>query len=235
MHISFNGVIRPFTYNCPYAYKLRNIDRIFPSDVLPKIERTESKEPSAADFGIEQHDLAAQYIAGTIDSFDYTTPIIEQLRASSTAIVEITKYLSLDYEPLTKRPEAGGFISYRTDALDIQDGRGVITDLKFGNPDYGHTIYYDEVDFFVFCESLHNPDVGEWMIQIHFPISDYTLPRRIYTAQRIARIQDQWIRRIEHIRNDKFCVPKPSRAHCDLCDYRPVVRGGCGICEHSAE
>ncbi len=234
MNLSFNGVIRLYTYNCPYAYKLRVIDKVYPSDVLPKHEGAEDAQ-STRNFGIGQHYLAAKYIVGETDDFDYITDTIEHLRTSNNVVVETTKYLSLDLEPLAGRPTSGDFISYRTDATEIGEGFGKIYDLKFGNPDYGHTIYYDEVEFFLLGESLHYHDLGQWSIHVHFPINDYTLPVRQYNLRRLARLQDQWLWRLDKILNDKFYTPKPSRVHCRLCDYRRIENGGCGVCEHSVE
>jgi hypothetical protein len=235
MQISFSSSVRPYFYNCPYAFKLRNIDKIYPSDVLPKKEETEEVEQSTRQFGIEQHDLAAAYIKGDIEEFDYTTDTIEHLRNADNVVVETTRYLSLDLEPLARRPESGDFISYRTDATELGDGFGKIYDFKFGNPDYGSSIYYDEVEFFLLGDSIHFSEIGEWSIHIHFPINSYTLPVRTYTVQRLARLQDQWMWRLDQMLNDKFYAPKPSRVHCKLCDYRRVENGGCGVCEYSVE
>jgi hypothetical protein len=234
LQISFNGVIKPYTYNCPYAHKLRNIDKIFPSDVLPPKE-DDSEEESAASFGIDHHDLVAEYITQKTDEYEHSTETIKQLRHTPNVRVETTRFLSLDLEPLSTKPSSGDYISYRTDASLITLEQGNVFDWKFGNPDYGHTIYFDEVDFFVFGESLHHPEVGEWRGHIHFPIPDYTLPVRSYSSQRIARVQSQWLWRIEKIINDKFCKPKPSTIHCRFCDYRPIENGGCGVCEHAMD
>lgn len=235
MHISFNGVIRPYTYNCPHAHKLRNIERIFPSDILGKSEETDEAEDSQRTFGIEQHDLGAQYIAGEDVEFNYSTNTIEFLRNNPHVRVEVQKFFSLDLEPLPCRPanKDDHFISIRADALYNDGVEGRIYDLKFGNPDYGQVIYYDEVEFFLTMEAVAAPDVNEWSVHIHFPIHDYTLPVRRYSLNKVSRLQTRWLDRIDRIMNDKYMVPNPSTVHCRLCDYRSIDAGGCGVCKHS--
>ena len=233
MHISFNGVIKPYTYNCPYAYKLRNIDKIYPEDVLPKEEPAEEEEVSKRTFGIEQHDLAARYIQGEDVEFNFSTDTIELLRNNTDVEVEKTEYFDLNYCLLPSRPSSGDYISKRCDAVLRTPYTVGVFDLKFGNPDYGQTIYYDETDFFVMLEAFARPDYSEWRTEVHFPIHDYSLPTREYNYHRMSRLQQRYMMRIDRIMNDKFCKPEPSTAHCRFCDYRSIESGGCGVCEHS--
>jgi hypothetical protein len=237
MHISFNGVIRPYTYNCPHAHRLRNIERIFPRDVLGKSEEKNEEEvgDSRRTFGIDQHELAAQYIDGEDVDFNYSTATIEFLRDNPHVQVEKQKFFTLDLEPIPCMPEdrAENFISIRSDALYNDRVEGRVYDLKFGNPDYGQVIYYDEVEFFLTMEAIAAPEVNEWSVHIHFPIHDYTLPVKRYSLGRISRLQTRWLTRIDRILSDKYMVPEPSTVHCRLCDYRSIEAGGCGVCEHS--
>jgi hypothetical protein len=235
MVLSFNGALKLYMFHCPYAFKLRQIDKIYPQKSTSQ-EETEEVEQSTRQFGIEQHDLVAKYITGEVEAFDYVTDTIEHLKnTDNTVVVEQTKYLSLDLEPLARRPESGTFISYRPDAVEYGDGFGKLYDFKFGSIDYGSVIYTAETEFFLFCESLRNPDIGEWEIDIHFPVSATSLPKQKYNVHRLSTLQTTWIMRLEQIMNDKFYIPKPSRTHCHYCPLRREEHGGDGVCEHSVE
>jgi hypothetical protein len=106
-------------------------------------------------------------------------------------------------------------------------------DLKFGNPDYGAAKYYDETCFFLAMLGGEYPDIGEFETVVHFPIYDYSLPKRKYTIFQLARLQTSYRMRIEQILNDKMFKPKPSKQHCRFCDQRSEEAGGTGVCTYS--
>lgn len=231
MHISFNGVIKPYTYNCPYAHKLRSIDKIYPKRITD--EKSETKKTSNAQaFGIEHHDLISEYIQDKTNFYEYTTDTIEWFKEHK-ASTEKQRFYSLDFQRIFARPEEGDFISTRIDAMVQLPGKLVLGDWKSGNPEYSAPIYYDETDFFIAMEASANPAIGEWETVIHFPIADYTLPRRTYNHTQIVRLQDKYMKRIDTIVNDKRFIPKPSKIHCRFCDYRSEDTGGTGHCEHT--
>jgi hypothetical protein len=237
MHISFNGVIKPYTYNCPYAHKLRNIKKIYPERKEEKQEEEVEERPqNRREFGIEQHDLAASYIKGEIDEYEFSTPVMEWFRSQDHLEVEITEYFSLDLEYLggSKPDKRENYISCRKDVVTRTPHKTTLMDLKFGNQEYNSAVYYDETDFFIMLDAARNWDVGEWETIVHFPISNYSLPRRKYNANKIARLQNKYLDRIDRILNDKRFIPSPSKAHCAFCDYRSVEAGGCGACEYAA-
>jgi CRISPR/Cas system-associated exonuclease Cas4 (RecB family) len=233
MHISFNGVIVPYTYHCPHAHRLRNIERV----VIPPREDQE-EGLSRRQLGIELHNAVAAYLTGNEDTFAYMTPTIQHLRElddETILITELQEFYDLDFTPLDQRPKSGDYISMRADAVEIAPSVVRIYDWKFGNSEYGASRYYDETEFFLACKASHTNDVQEWEVYIHFPIDNYTLPVRKYTALKAAQIQSRYIERIERIRNDRQLVPKPSRARCKFCDYRSYDNGGSGHCAYSVE
>lgn len=233
MHISFNGVIAVYTYNCPYAHKLRNIEHCY-------IEREPSQEKENVDgstsrraFGIEQHELVGQYIQGEIKDFEYITDTIEWFKNQHDVQIETQNFYALDLSPLPNKPTSGDYISARADAICFQPHSIVQADWKFGNPDYGSPKYYDETDFFIALAISTFPDIGQYKSVVHFPQHDYTLPIREYSVHQAARLQSRYLRRIENIMADKFHKPIPGKIHCRFCDQRSLDAGGTGKCKHT--
>lgn len=231
MQFSFSGALAPYTYNCPYAYYLKNIKRVV---IEPHDDTEVSDEPSKRQLGIELHASLASYLRGDTDEFEYPTPLIEQLRLSTSLVIETTEFYGMDFSPLDGRPQSGDFVSVRKDAINRTPYKTTIYDWKFGSSEYGAARHYDELQFFVASEAAKNPDVGEWEIQIHFPREDYTLPVRTYSVNQISRIQSSYIQRIEMIRSDRWFKPKPSRGHCRFCNYRSADTGGSNHCEFTS-
>lgn len=232
MHISFNGVIAVYTYNCPYAHKLRNIEHCY----LERVESTEEADGTTSKraFGIEQHELVSQYIKKEIDSFDYTTDTIEWFREQEKVQVEVQKFFDLGFSPLDAKPTSGDYVSARADALvAIPWDKVVQADWKFGNPEYNAPKYYDETDFFMSLAISTFPEVGSYKSIIHFPQHDYTLPVRTYTIQQAGRLQDKYLRRVDKILKDKYFKPSPGKIHCRFCDQRSTEAGGTGKCAHT--
>ena len=234
MQISFNGVLKPYVYNCPWAFKLRNKDKIYPERKEEVKEQEGPKAQLRRDFGIEQHDLASAYIKSETDEYEFATPLIDWFRDQDNVETEVTEFFSLDLEYLGHtKPAEGDFISCRKDAVVRQTHKHTVLDLKYGNEEYNTAVYYDETDFFIMLEAARFYEVEQYETVIHFPVSGYSLPRRKYTATQINRLQTKYLQRIDRIVNDKYCVPSPSKAHCIYCDYRSADAGGCGACEYS--
>lgn len=230
MHYSYNGVIAPYTYNCPRAHYFRNIKRVY---IEPK-EREESDEeaaPSKRVIGIQQHELIKQYLLGEIDTYEYSTDVIEWVKDKQDKRIEQQRFYDIDMEALPGKPAEGDYISTRRDAAVLENGRLTQFDWKFANADYGSTKHYDESEFFIAMESAANPDIGEWKLIIHFPLLNYSLPSRTYDCRKAAALQQKFARRLSVIRNDKFFKAKPSRSACKFCDYRSEDTGGSGHCE----
>ena len=239
MRISFNGTLAPYTYNCPYAHKLRNICKIYPS-AKDEEEKPESDELSKRQLGIQNHELCNKYIVGDIEEIDFATDYIEW--AKNPKIDEIVtceqeEFYELDMsfignsftEDLKKRDH----IYCRKDVVISSPYSTTVLDWKFGNSEYGITKYYDEVEFFIALEAAKNPDIGEWNAIVHFPVEDYTLPKKTYGPTTISRLQLRYTKRIERILNDRFYRPNPGRVRCRFCDYRSEEAGGTGDCEYS--
>lgn|SRR5574343_242540 len=230
MHISYNGVIAVYTYNCPYAHKLRNIEHHY-------LERTKEAEDvdatSKRALGIEQHDLIAQYIKQEIDYYEYTTDTVELFRSTEDIQVEVQKFFDLDFSPLSSKPTSGDYISTRADALIVTPYKITQIDWKFGNPEYGAVKHYDETDFFLALTTAVFPEVGEYESIVHFPVHDYTLPLRTYSINQAAKLQHKYLMRIDKILNDKFLKPIPGKIHCRYCDQRSEDAGGTGKCKYT--
>lgn len=230
MNVSFSGVLSTYLYNCPHAHRLRNIEKNY----LPRKEADEEPEGiSAREFGIEQHDLIAAYILKKVDTYEHSTDLIEWFRNQPNPQVEVQRYYDLDGTCLASKPVEGDYISTRIDALVCQHFALVLADWKFGNPDYGAAKYYDETCFFLAMLGGEYPDIGEFETVVHFPIYDYSLPKRKYTIFQLARLQTSYRMRIEQILNDKMFKPKPSKQHCRFCDQRSEEAGGTGVCTYS--
>lgn len=231
MHISFNGVIAVYTYNCPYAHKLRNLEHCY----LERVESTEEADGTTSKraFGIEQHELVSNYIKGEIEAFDYSTDTIEWFKEQDNVQVEVQKFFDLGFTPLSSKPANGDYVSARADALAISSEKIRQADWKFGNPDYNAAKYYDETDFFMSLATATFPDVGEYESLVHFPQHDYTLPVRSFTIAQAARLQTKYLMRIEKIMNDKYFKPAPGKIHCRFCDQRSTEAGGTGKCDHT--
>jgi hypothetical protein len=233
MHISYSGVIAPYTYNCPHAHKLKNVLRV---KFEPKVESEpddEPKELSKRQQGIDLHEEVAAYIKGDIEEFELITDTIERVKDSPIAEVEVQEFYSVDLAYLESKPEKGDYVSTRKDAVIRDLDRTEILDWKFGTPDYAIAKHIDELEFFLACEAAINPNVGEWIITIHFPEIDYTVPREPYDYRKVAKLQKRYIDRIDLILNDKYWRPNPSRANCRFCNYRSSDTGGSGHCDHS--
>lgn len=234
MHVSFNGVLKPYTYNCPHAHKLRNIDKIFPERKEEPEEKEEPKTQSRRDFGIEQHDLTSAYIKGETDEFEFATLLIDWFRDQDNVETEVTEFFSLDLEYLgSVKPSEGDFISCRKDAVVRSPHSHIVMDLKFGNQEYNSAVYYDETDFFIMLEAARFYEVEQYETVVHFPVSGYSLPRRRYNSTQISRLQTKYLDRIDRILSDKRLAPNPSKAHCGFCQYNSIDAGGCGACEYS--
>ena len=239
MQISFSGVITPYTYNCPYAHRLRNILRLKIPE-RPKPAEEEDVEQSRRQRGIELHNKISDYLKGVEDSFEFSTPLVEKVKAyiDSDTVSHIERVFYYDdmFNPKEEVPSRDeDFISITPDlVLLYKDGTADIYDWKFANTEYGLSRHYDELSFFLSGLISTFPDVSRWTIYIHFPESDYTLPIRTYNATTAARIQHGMIDRVQKILNDKILKPQPSKARCQFCDRRSEDAGGSGQCDVSA-
>lgn len=225
-HISFNGVIVPYTYHCPYAHRLKNIERV---QIEQPIEE-EGEEISKRQRGINLHNDISAYLKGDIEDFPFIT---ETVQLFTNGQLETQEFYTLDLSPLNSKPEEGMYVSCRKDAVLRTEYISKVADWKFGNPEYGISKYIDEGEFFLACEAALNPNISEWHLLIHFPEQDYTVPRNPYSAFDVARLQTQYINRIQVIISDKFLMPNPSRDRCFFCPYRSQENGGSGHCEFS--
>jgi hypothetical protein len=240
MQLSFNGVIVPYVYRCPQAFKFRNINRI----VLPTLEPVEDAEISARAKGIEKHTQTVNYISGVSDDCSFATDKIESLRRLyldrvDGSLVFLEKEWLFDrwWNPLTERPPKGSgedFIYMRTDAVLVTDNYAEIYDWKFANPEFGASVHYNEISWFAAGLFAQYPDIGEVRVDVHYPEAQYSLPVRTYSRIDGTRLQQQYVKLLNKIRNDKFFWPAPSKAHCRFCDYRSVDSGGSGHCDDSS-
>ena len=240
MHISFSGVIAPYTYNCPYAHKLRNILKL----KIPKKEESSAEEQaedqSRRQRGIELHQKLSDYLKNIEDSFNFTTSTIEnvksRLQPENIFGVEHTFYFDEMFNPLKEIPENKNedFISLTPDLFIInKDGSADLYDWKFANSEFGIARHYDELSFFLSGLISKFVAVYEWRIHIHFPEEDYTLPIRTYNFSSAARIQFNMQNRIDKILTDKQLKATPSKARCYFCDRRSEDTGGSGQCDLS--
>jgi hypothetical protein len=229
MQISFSGVIAPYTYNCPYAHKLRNIDKV----KIPKKEQDLSAEPFKCQRGIDLHDAVAEYITGMTDTFQYTTSTVNAAKEQHT-YVEYPFYSTQEFSPLDRIPEDDStFIYMRCDAVYTDGCQGIIYDWKFTTLEFGAAHHYDELEFFLAGHSARFNDIGLWKIVIHSPEFDYTLPIRTYEWPQISRLQQRYISRINTILNDRLFIPNPSKARCKFCNYRSEDTGGSSLCDYT--
>ena len=232
MHISFSGVISPYTYHCPKSHFYRNIQKV---KIEPKTEVVEdSTEVSKRVRGIELHDSLSQYLKQEVDTFPFITDTIQMYREHPLVVVEEQFIFDLLFSPLNEKPTTD-FISIRPDAFYVYDGTLSVADWKFANPEYNASKHYNELEFFLAGLSSKYPDVCEAEVNIHFPEQDYTLPIRTYTMSDLARLQQKYIRLIENILEDKFFKTIPSKNRCYYCDYRSEDAGGSGTCEDSVQ
>lgn len=231
MHISFSGVISPYTYHCPWAHYLRNVKRIR----LERKDDLSEEEQSKRMRGIELHDKLSQYLTKKVDSFEYTTDLIEQIRTNSNAHIERQFYFDLDFNELSVKPEQADFLSIRPDAYWIENDCLTLVDWKFANSDFNAAKYYNETEFFLsLLATVHQP-LSMATIKIHFPEQDYTLPVKSYSAQAIASLQQRYIMLTDRILNERIHKPIPAKNRCFFCDYRSEDAGGCGACEYSVQ
>lgn len=223
MLVSFSGVLSTYTYHCPHAHRLRNIQKI---RIEPK--ESEDQEPSKRQRGIELHESLGQYMKREISEFPFVTDTIEFYRTYPNVVVEEPFWFDDTLSPLEGKPEnTEHFVYIRPDAFLYRDGILFLVDWKFANPEYGAAKYYDETEFFASCLASKFPDLSSVEIEVHFPEQDYTLPKRVHSYSKIMEIQQGYINRVQRILNDKICKPIPSKARCRFCDYREE------ICEYS--
>lgn len=224
MLISFSGTLVPYTYNCPHAHRLRNIQQI-------RIERPEPEESeegiSRRQRGIELHDQLGEYLKANTDTFEFVTDTIEFFRGKPNLVVEQPYYFDETLSPVDSKQLEGHTVYIRPDAAVYELGVLYLSDWKFANPEYGAARYYDETEFFASCLASLCKDLDRVEIDVHFPEHNYTLPKRVHSFQSIMQLQQKYIARIERIINDKICKPIPSKARCRFCDYREEV------CEYS--
>jgi hypothetical protein len=232
MHISFSGVIAIYTYNCPYAHKLRNIDRVRIDYDKPEEPREELGQ-SRRERGIELHEQAAKYVKQELQDFEFNTATLQLARSLANKETEQQYFLDTWLNPLPEKPSSGDFVSFRTDVTARSDSVTRIFDWKFGNPEFGIAKHLDELKFFVACESAKYPEVGQWEIIIHFPELDYTVPTIPITYTKAATLQQIYVDRIQHILRDKFYRPYPGRSRCRLCPYRTAETGGSDHCPYT--
>jgi len=231
VHVSYNGCIAVYTFCCPFAHRLKNVDKVY---IELKEEQCENlQEVSKRMRGIELHDQCAQYLKQETEEFPFITDTLIRLRASEGLTVETTEYYDLDLSPLWKKPEGQDYVSTRKDAVLRTETFTEIFDAKFGSLDYGFSKHIDECEFFLACEASAFPEVGMWHITIHFPEHDYTIPRNVYKYQDVARLQQSFIQRIDVILEDKFFKPNPTEASCRFCAYRSEEALGSGHCPYS--
>lgn len=230
MHISYNGVIAVYSFNCPFAHKLKNIERVY---IESKEEEIEQGEVSKRMRGIELHDQCAKYLKRETEDFSFVTDTIERLRTTDGLTVETTEYYDLDLSPVWEKPSDQDYVSTRKDAVLRTPFYTEVFDAKFGSLDYGFSKHIDECEFFLACEASAYPDPGEWRITIHFPEHDYNIPRAIYKYNDISRLQQNYINRISVILDDKIFKPIPSEGRCRFCAYRSKDALGSGHCPFS--
>lgn len=232
MHISYNGIIAVYTFCCPFAHRLKNIDKVY-IEPIEEEQNEEPKEVSKRMRGIELHDQCAQYLKQETEDFPFITDTLIRLRNSEGLTVETTEYYDLDLSPMWQKPADQHYVSTRKDAVLRAPTFTEIFDAKFGSLDYGFSKHIDECEFFLACEASAYPEVGEWYITIHFPEHDYTIPRKVYTYQDVSRLQQSFIQRIDVILEDRFFEPKPTEARCRFCVYRSKDALGSGHCPYS--
>lgn len=183
--------------------------------------------------GIELHDKAAEYVAGTVDTFEFATDTLNEAREKHTH-VERQFFFSTAFDPLDAQPDDGEtFVSLRCDTIFIDNdaGEGVVYDWKFANSEFGISKHYDELEFFVAGLSAKFSNIGQWRIIVHFPEEDYTLPVRNYSWVQTSRLQRHYKERINSILADRVCRATPSKFRCRLCAHRSADAGGSDFCE----
>lgn len=243
MILSFNGHYRPYTYNCPAAFKFRAIDKIYP----PKPEEI-PEEPSARREGIVRHEDVAGIFTGIMSGTVFPQEIEHEWFVEDDLLyglvdtlavevpdrrvyVEESFYVDLDYNPLSARPSQGHAMSAKPDLIIIEDGRLTIYDWKFGNSYFGASVHYREVEWFLAVLQPHFLDVGEFVVKIHFPNDHYTLPERVLNSVQVGGLQREFSRFATEVTTRKIFFPEPARSRCRLCDYRAEENGGIGNCE----
>jgi hypothetical protein len=233
MHISFSGVITPYTYNCPYAHMLKNVKRV---KIPKKPDEEKTEEYSRRMRGIDLHNQAAEFIVDNADTFEFTTDTLLEAKATKTH-VEKQFFFDVEFSPLEAQPDdKSNFISMRCDtvAVDSDRGKGTIYDWKFANSEYGISKHYDELEFFIAgLSALYRESIGDWDVVIHFPEEDYTLPIRSYSWIQTAHIQQVYIDRVNSILLDRFYKATPSKFRCRFCAHRSADTGGSDFCEYT--
>jgi hypothetical protein len=231
LRISFNGAVVPYYYRCPQAYKLRNVDKIFPPQEEPDPDVPLSKRA----LGIIHHKETATWLSDLdAPAPDFITETLQSLREA----FEAKRPIYLEHEiavPLGGSFEApeGSILTARPDAFLHEDGHVDLYDFKFGSTEYGAPQYYEECEFFLFALLESGFDFMSATVNIHYPIDDFTLPVKTFSGPTLFLLRGRWEQRIKQVLNDKFLRPIPSRYRCDFCDYRAESSGGSGDCEYS--
>jgi hypothetical protein len=230
MHISYNGFIAPYTFQCPRSFFFKNIQKV----LIAKSEEelNAEKEPSRRVRGIQLHNDVAAYLKHEIDEFPYITDTIAFFHdlPQGEVQIEVQDFFDTGFNPIPCKPE-GDYVSSRIDCAWTGPTKVLIADWKFANPDYGLTRYRDELEFFLVGQSAKHPEIGEWQLVLHFPENDYTVPLPTYGYNSVARLQQNFLSRIDIIMEDKFYRPIPSQFRCGFCPYRSHDSGGSGHCK----
>lgn len=231
MHISYNGFIAPYTFQCPRSFWFKNIQKVLIAKPDEEIEDAD-QEPSRRMRGILLHSEIASYLKHEVDEFQFATDTVEFFRnlPKEEVSIEEQSFFDIDFNSIPCKPE-GTYISTRTDCTWLGPNEVIIVDWKFANHNYGIAHYRDELEFFIVGESAKNHEIGSWRPILHFVEQDYSVPLPLYTYNDIARLQQRFLGRIDTILNDKFYAPIPSQGRCGFCPYRSEDTGGSNTCE----
>jgi len=235
--ISFTGTIVPYYHRCPQAYRLKTLGKR-----APKHPPKEGEGPSRRHAGIDNHNATMQYIKGELGELEYHTETIEEARtlyaaSDVAAYAEQEFFLTFpDLEQLYTRPEKDQgttFISIKPDFMFAKDGQLTLWDWKFANPNWGQSLYFDEVLFFTVMLAPLFPDITDFIAYLHYPIDDYTPREHEYNRLDLMGHTITWVQKINRILADEAWFPRPQMHRCRLCDYRSEDAGGSDDCEAS--
>jgi hypothetical protein len=148
--------------------------------------------------------------------------------------IENEFFTDIEYHKVASKRAAPDIIYARPDIFLVNGGKLWLIDWKFGNHEFGASVYYRETEWFLAVLAACLPDIDEFETMIHFPNAKYTLPHRTYSRSDVGRLQQEFRVFIERVRSTKIFFSKPARSRCRLCDYRSEDTGGMGYCEDAA-
>lgn len=245
MLFSFNGTYRPYTYNCPQSFKFRAVDKIYP----PRDEEPElPDEGNARQMGIIRHKELGDYMLGIttgeieanaeppfdISENDFINEVVADIAKAELVSIESEFFTDTDYHKIASKRAKPDVIYARPDMFMTKGGKLWLIDWKFGNHEFGASVYYKETEWFIAVLAACLPDIDEFESMIHFPNAKYTLPRRVYSRSDAAGLQMFFKTFINEVQTTRVFFSRPGRARCRLCDYRSEDTGGMGYCEDAA-